>query len=70
MDDSKEIAWMIAELKVLDPVKVETELIPRLEQMVKDSDGKLKSFYIWPHHRIGGEELIYPNGRRYPKRLK
>jgi hypothetical protein len=37
---------------------------------VKESNGRLKGYYIWPHHRIGGHELIYPEGRRYPKRLR
>jgi len=37
---------------------------------VEDSDGRIKGFFIWPHHRVDGESLIYPQGRRYPKRLR
>ena len=61
---------MIAELKAIDPVQIEEKFIPKLEKLVEESNGRLKGFFIWPHHRVGGEDLIYPNNRRYPKRLK
>lgn len=47
---------MVRELNSIDPERIETELIPRLEKLVEESNGRLKGFYIWPHHRRGGME--------------
>lgn len=44
--------------------------MPKLEQIIRDSNGRLKSYFLWPHHLPGGEDRIYPMGRRYPKRLR
>lgn len=62
---------MLAELQALDPAKLEQTLLPKLEKLIQDSNGRLKGYFIWPHHRVGGLEEIYLNGqRRYPKRLR
>jgi hypothetical protein len=70
VDDYIEIKNMIRELESIEPERIQNELIPRLRKLIEESNGKLKGYYIWPHHLPGGEEKIYPNGRRYPKRLK
>lgn len=70
VDDYVEIKNMIKELEVLEPEMIETILIPRLQKVIDESNGRLKCFYIWPQHRVGGMDLIYPNGCRYPKRLR
>lgn len=70
VDDYIEVKNMIREVQAIDPIRVQNELIPRLQKLVDESNGRLKGYYIWPHHLPGGEELIYPNGRRYPKRLR
>jgi hypothetical protein len=47
---------MIKELELLDPVRLQEEFIPKIEKLVQESNGRLKNFYIWPHHRVGGME--------------
>jgi hypothetical protein len=44
--------------------------VPRLQKLIDDSNGRIKGYYIWPQYLPGGIDKIYPNGRRYPKRLK
>jgi hypothetical protein len=56
VDDYIEIKNMIRELEVIDPVRVQNELVPKLEKLVAESSGRLKGFYIWPHHIEGGME--------------
>lgn len=70
VDDYVEIKNLLADYRSIDPTQVEEKLIPRLEKMVRESEGRLKGFFIWPHHKVGGMEKIYANGRRYPKRLR
>lgn len=70
MDDYVEIKNILAELRAIDPEQVQNKFIPELQKLVENSNGKLKGFYIWPHHLPGGQDLIYPGGRRYPKRLR
>ena len=70
VDDYVEIKNMVREIESIDPDLIETQFIPKLQKLVEESNGRLKGFYIWPHHLPGGNELIYPNGRRYPKRLR
>jgi hypothetical protein len=45
-------------------------LLPQLEEIVQNSDGRLERVFIWPNHRVEGNALVHPNERRYPKRLK
>ena len=69
MDDYVEIKNIIAQWDSLRPEKIERLLIPRLQKLVSESNGRLKDFYIYPQHKVGGMEMIYENGRRrYPKR--
>jgi hypothetical protein len=70
VDDYIEIKNMISELNAIDPVRITNEFVPKLEKLIQESNGRLKSYYIWPHHLEGGMDLIYPGGRRYPKRLR
>ena len=70
VDDYVEIKNLLAEYRSIDPAQLEEKFIPRLNQIIKESEGRIKGYYIWPHHRKGGMEKIYPPGRRYPKRLK
>lgn len=55
---------------MIDPYELQRILIPRLEMLKLESNDKIKDFFIWPQYKVGGMELIYPNGRRYPKRLR
>jgi hypothetical protein len=56
---------------MLRPEVLEKELIPGLERIVQESQGRLKGFYLWPEHRMDGEDKLFEGGRRrYPKRLK
>lgn len=48
VDDYVEIKNMIRELESIDPYKIQTELVPRLEALIKESNGRLKGLYIWP----------------------
>ena len=61
---------MLEEVSLLQPAEIKQKLIPKLKQLIENSDGKLKGYYIWPHHLEGGMDRIYPQGRRYPKRLR
>ena len=71
VDDYVTIKNLINQIDSIDPDLVEKELIPKLDKLVEESNGKLKGYYIWPHHRVGGMDKIYENGnRRYPKRLR
>jgi len=54
VDDYIEIKHMINELASIDPKRIEEDFIPKLEKLVEESNGRLKGFYIWPHHRVGG----------------
>ncbi len=50
---------------------MEKDLFPGLQKIVDESQGRLRGFYIWPEHRVDGEEKLFQGGRRrYPKRLK
>ena len=58
-------------MNLLDPEKIYEEFLPKLQQIVQESNGRIKDYYIYPQHRPGGLDLIYDYGRRrYPKRLK
>jgi hypothetical protein len=70
VDDYVEIKNIIKEANAIDPYKVESEFIPRLRKLIAESNGRLKDFFIWPQYLPGGDKLIYPDGRRYPKRLR
>ncbi|CDW84922.1 UNKNOWN [Stylonychia lemnae] len=70
VNDDREIQHLIQEQKSIDPKSIENVLIPKLEQLVLESNGRLEGIFIWPHYRAGGQDMIYPDGRRYPKRLK
>lgn len=70
VDDYVEIKNLIREAESINPFKIEQEFIPKLRTLIAESNGRLKDFFIWPQHLPGGNELIYPDGRRYPKRLR
>ena len=62
---------MILEQLACDPERIQEKFVPKLKQIVENSKGRLKGYFIWPYHRYGGEDLVYENGqRRYPKRLR
>lgn len=70
VDDYIEVKNIIREYESIDPNRVQDELIPQLQKLIEESNGRLDSFYVWPQYLPGGMEKIYPDGRRYPKRLK
>lgn len=71
VDDYIEIKNILNEMKVLDPQRIQDEFVPKLKEIIANSNGRIEDFYLYPQHRPGGLDLIYDSGRRrYPKRLK
>jgi hypothetical protein len=48
VDDYIEVKNIIREFEFIDPQKIQDQLIPRLQSLIEESNGRLKSFYIWP----------------------
>ena len=69
VQDKTEIKELLAVHGLFDPERVEAEVVPEMQKIVDESNGRLTGFYIWPHYRANGLNEMYKNGRRYPKRL-